>query len=144
MDDIKNSKKQIEDKSMKSSKEIAKLLTVKVNAVTDGMMDDINDQIKEMNEKITQTIDVKVRPVLYEDKELEQVVLQTEKDINDRITQKYGDGGLPVDLNVSSNTFDEKAFGILTEINATVSSILGAITGGKTAGGTLNTQQVTP
>jgi len=63
---------------------------------------------------------------------LEDIVLQTEEDIENVIGDKHDKRGIPVDaskLILSSNTFDEKSYTVLTSIQSIVSNILAVISG---------------
>lgn len=91
----------------------------------EGLLDNINAKIDEINGQITKTIDVKIRPVLYDDKALEQAISQTEETA-ENVAEKRGlSGGIPISLTGASEIkADDRVIGLLGDIKSIVSEIL--------------------
>jgi len=69
-----------------------------VKANTDGLVEEINDKIKDINEKITEEIKVKVKPDLMDDNEIHETAMQVEEDIQEAFKRAGKGGGITVDM----------------------------------------------
>ena len=108
---------------------ISRSLYVDVKLNTDGVVKKIDDEILKINKQITQTIDVKIRPIVPSTFEIDDTIGQTQENLENAV-KKYNDAdGISIDFSkvlsrLPSNTFDKQSYNELTGIHGVVKQIL--------------------